>query len=73
MFYGQRNRSRGFLVRLITAHATGQTADEFAEQEIALMQAERDPMVPDYTALAAEEPTSQIEDCRDSAEAPSAQ
>lgn len=32
-----------------------------------------DPMAPDYDALATEEPTSQVEDCRDSAEVPGAQ
>ena len=32
-----------------------------------------DLMAPDYDALAAEEPTSQVEDSRDSAEVPSAQ
>ena len=32
-----------------------------------------DPMAPDYPALAAEELTSQVEDCRDLAEVPGAQ
>ncbi len=38
MFYGRERRSKAFLVRLLVGVVTGQTPEEFAGQEIEILE-----------------------------------
>jgi len=44
--YGREHRGREFLTRIILGNLAGQTPEEFAEQEMAIIKARNEPLKP---------------------------